>query len=145
MNNEYYYDTKVKWTEGRKGELIEPTMPTIEVATPPDFPKGVPNTWSPEHLYVASANICLMTTFLAIAENSKLDFTSFECDGKGKLEKVDGRFMISEITLKPKVKVKEEKDIARAERILEKSEKHCLVSNSMKTEVKLETDVTVEP
>lgn len=144
MDNVHYYDTKVKWTEGRKGELIEPTMPTIEVATPPEFPKGVPNTWSPEHLYVASANICLMTTFLAIAENSKLDFKGFECDGKGKLEKVDGRFMISEIVLKPKVVVTEEKDIERAERILEKSEKHCLISNSIKTEIKLEMNVTVE-
>ncbi len=144
MENVHYYDTKVKWTEGRKGELIEPTMPIIEVATPPDFPKGVPNTWSPEHLYVASANICLMTTFLAIAENSKLDFKSFECDGKGKLEKVDGRFMISEIVLKPKVIVKQEKDIQRAERIIEKSEKHCLISNSIKTKVKLESDVQLE-
>lgn len=143
MDNVHYYNTTVKWTEGRKGDLIEPTMPTIEVATPPEFPKGVPNTWSPEHLYVASANICLMTTFLAIAENSKLEFKSFECDGVGKLEKVDGRFMISEIVLKPKVIVTEEKDIERAERIIEKSEKHCLVSNSMKTEVKLEMEVSV--
>ncbi|RJP62906.1 MAG: OsmC family peroxiredoxin [Ignavibacteriales bacterium] len=144
MDNVHYYNTTVKWTEGRKGELIEPTMPTIEVATPPEFPKGVPNTWSPEHLYVASANICLMTTFLAIAENSKLDFKTFECDGVGKLEIVDGRFMISEIVLKPKVVVAEEKDIERAQRIVEKAENHCLISNSMKTEIKLEMNVVVE-
>ncbi|MCZ7602532.1 MAG: OsmC family protein [Melioribacteraceae bacterium] len=144
MDNVHYYNTTVKWTEGRKGELIEPTMPTIEVATPPEFPKGVPNTWSPEHLYVASANICLMTTFLAIAENSKLDFKSFECDGVGKMEKVDGRFMISEIVLKPKVVVTHEKDIERAQRIVEKAENHCLISNSMKTEIKLEMSVVVE-
>ncbi|WKZ69418.1 MAG: OsmC family protein [Melioribacteraceae bacterium] len=144
MDNVHYYNTTVRWTEGRKGELIEPTMPTIEVATPPEFPKGVPNTWSPEHLYVASANICLMTTFLAIAENSKLDFKSFECDGVGKMEKVDGRFMISEIVLKPKVVVTEEKDIERAQRIVEKAENHCLISNSMKTNIKLEMNVVAE-
>lgn len=45
MDSIHYYNTTVKWTEGRKGELLEPTMPTIEVATPPEFPKGVPNTW----------------------------------------------------------------------------------------------------
>jgi len=84
-----------------------------------------------------------MTTFLAIAENSKLNFKSFECDGVGKLEKVDGRFMISEIVLKPKVIVTEEKDIERAERIIEKAENHCLISNSMKTEIKLEMEVSV--
>ena len=141
MDNVHFYETKVTWTEGRKGELSEPTMPTIEISTPPEFPKGVPNTWSPEHLFVASANICLMTTFLAIAENSKLEFKSFECDGTGKLEKVDGRFMISEIVLKPKVVVIEEKDIDRAKRIVEKAENHCLISNSMKTEIKLEMEV----
>jgi peroxiredoxin-like protein len=141
MDNVHFYETKVTWTEGRKGELSEPTMPTIEIATPQEFPKGVPNTWSPEHLFVASANICLMTTFLAIAENSKLEFKSFECDGTGKLEKVDGRFMISEIVLKPKVVVIEEKDIDRAKRIVEKAENHCLISNSMKTEIKLEMEV----
>lgn len=60
-----------------------------------------------------------------------------------KLEKVDGKFMISEIVLKPKVIVTQEKDIERAERILEKSEKHCLISNSMKTGIKLEMEVAL--
>lgn len=87
MDHVHYYNTTVKWTEGRKGELLEPTMSTIEVATPPEFPKGVPNTWSPEHLYVASTNICLMTKFLSIAENSKLEFKSFECDCVGNWKK----------------------------------------------------------
>ena len=41
-------------------------------------------------LFVASVNSRFMTTFLAIAENSKLDFVSFKADAKGKLEKLDG-------------------------------------------------------
>ena len=143
MSSEFYYKTKVDWTEGRKGDLTEPTLPTIEVATPPDFPKGVPNVWSPEHLYVASINVCLMTTFLAIAENSKLDFTSYSSDSTGKLEKVDKRFMISEIILEPEIKVKEEKDIERAERIIHKSEEHCLISNSVKTNIILKPKISV--
>jgi organic hydroperoxide reductase OsmC/OhrA len=43
----------------------------IEVATPPQFPKGVQGIWSPEHLFTAPVNSCFMTTFLAIAENSR--------------------------------------------------------------------------
>jgi organic hydroperoxide reductase OsmC/OhrA len=74
MNDIHYYNTSVSWSEGRIGQISEPTLPTIQVATPPEFPKGVPNYWSPEHLFVAAANVCLMTTFLAIAENSKLEF-----------------------------------------------------------------------
>ncbi|MBZ0199768.1 MAG: OsmC family protein [Ignavibacteriaceae bacterium] len=143
METIHYYNTTVKWEEGRLGELSEPTMPPIKVATPPEFPKGVPNTWSPEHLFVASANICLMTTFLAIAENSKLNFVSYTCDGVGKLERVDGKFMISEIELTPQIVVTEEKEIARAERIIEKSENACLISNSIKTKIILKPKITL--
>ncbi len=137
MNNEYFYDTIVTWQEGRKGILSEPTLPNIEVATPPEFPKGIPNIWSPEHLFVASVNVCLMTTFLSIAENSKLEFSNFSCKARGKMEKVESEFMITEIDLLPEVTVNAEKDIERAERIIQKAEHHCLISNSIKSEIKL--------
>jgi hypothetical protein len=80
-----------------------------------------------------------MTTFLAIAENSKLEFVSFSADAKGKLEKLAGQsFMMTEITLRPKLVLKNARDAERALRILEKAEKHCLISNSIKTQTKLE-------
>jgi organic hydroperoxide reductase OsmC/OhrA len=83
-----------------------------------------------------------MTTFLAIAENSKLEFVSFSADAKGKLEKLDGKgFMMTEITLQPKLVIKNARDAERASRILEKAEKHCLISNSIKTQTKLEPDI----
>ena len=135
MENVHYYKTNVKWDEGRIGTLSSPTLESFKVATPPEFPKGVPNIWSPEHLFVASINICLMTTFTAVAENSKLEFETFSCEGNGKLEKVDGNFMISEIELKPEIKIKHEKDVERAERIIRKSEDLCLISNSAKTKI----------
>ena len=144
MENTFYYNTTVKWKEGRVGELTETGFPVVEVATPPDFPKGVPNVWSPEHLYVASANICLLTTFLAIAENSKLDFKSFECIGTGKLEKVDGILMFSKIVLKPVVIIGNEKEKDKALRIIEKSDKVCLITNSMKTKVILEPEIKIK-
>ena len=118
-------------------------MPPIKIATPPEFPKGVPNIWSPEHLFIASANICLMTTFLAIAELSKLDFVSYECEGKGKLEKIDGKFMVSEIILIPKVVIKDELLKEKTLRILDKSESNCLISNSMKTKITLKSEIII--
>ena len=144
MENTLYYNTMVKWEQGRVGELSETGFPAVQVATPPEFPKGVPNVWTPEHLFVASANICLMTTFLAIAENSKLDFKSFECVGTGKLEKVDGILMISEIILKPVIVIGCESEKDKALRIIEKSEKVCLISNSMKTKVILEPEIKIK-
>jgi peroxiredoxin-like protein len=143
MDLVHYYETTIKWDEGRIGTLSSETLNSFKVATPPDFPKGVPNTWSPEHLYVASINTCLMTTFLAIAENSKLEFISFSSESKGKLEKVDGKFIISEIELIPEIKVKSERDKERAERIITKAEEHCLISNSVKTKVILNPTILI--
>lgn len=141
MENIHYYNINVKWDEGRKGTLSAESLPDIKVATPPEFPKGVPGIWSPEHLFVSSVAICLMTTFVAIAENSSLTFNSFKCDATGKLEKVDGNFMISEIELKPEIIIPEEKYLEKAGRIIEKSEKMCLISNSVKTKIVLSPDI----
>jgi peroxiredoxin-like protein len=143
MNNVHYYNTGIKWEQGRRGTLTAPDMNPITVATPPEFPKGEPNIWSPEHLFVAASNSCLMTTFLAIAENSNLEFISFDSNAVGKLEKVDGKYMITEIELKPKVVLKHEKDKERAIRILHKAEEVCLISNSMKTKRILTPEVII--
>jgi len=144
MDNLHFYNIDLRWEQGRRGTLTSPDLTNpITVATPPEFPKGEPNIWSPEHLYVAAANSCLMTTFLAIAENSKLDFISFDSSATGKLEKADGMFMITEIELKPKVILRDEKDRERALRIIEKSEKACLISNSMKSKIVLLPEIVI--
>jgi peroxiredoxin-like protein len=116
-------------------ELNRDANSCIEVATPPEFPKGMPGIWSPEHLFTAAVSSCLMTTFLAIAENSKLAFKDFSCSSKGKLEQVDGKFIMSEIILEPVVTIVDEKDRERAERVLQKSEAACLISNSVKSKI----------
>lgn len=146
--NPHYYNVNVSWNHDRLGIMCSPELNTqgdacIEVATPPEFPKGIPGIWSPEHLFTAAVSSCLMTTFLAIAENSGLEFIDFQCGSKGKLEKVDGVLMMSEILLEPVLTIRDAKDMDRARRILEKSEAACLISNSVKAKVIMEPKVIV--
>lgn len=106
----HYYNVDINWNTERKGIMCSPELTKdagscIEVATPPEFPKGIPGIWSPEYLFTAAVSSCLMTTFLSIAENLKLTFTSFSCKSKGKLEQVDGKFMMTEIILEPNVTI----------------------------------------
>ena len=85
-----------------------------------------------------------MTTFVASAENSKLDFVNFKTSADGTLEKVEGQgLMITEIVLRPLLTIKNAQDMARASRILEKAEKHCLIANSAKTQIRLEPQINV--
>lgn len=142
--DKHSYNVSLKWEEGRKGVMHSPELPTkIEVATPPEFDKGIPGIWSPEHLFTAAVLSCFMTTFLAISEFSKLEFKSFDCDAEGVLDKVDGKFLMTEINLKVLLVIDDESKKERAERILEKSEAACLISNSIKTKVNLISDIRI--
>ncbi|MEO5643632.1 MAG: OsmC family protein [Bacteroidia bacterium] len=144
----HYYNVNVNWNKDRKGVICSPELNRdrdncIEVATPPEFTKGIAGIWSPEHLFTAAVNSCLMTTFLAIAENSKLCFSQFNCKAKGKLEQVDGKFLITEIILEPTVTIEDENDRAKAERVLLKSEAACLISNSIKSKVIMNSTILI--
>jgi organic hydroperoxide reductase OsmC/OhrA len=153
MQEPHYYNVDISWSSDRKGMMCSPELSVslagntgcIEVATPPEFPKGIPGIWSPEHLFTASVSSCLMTTFLAIAENSKLEFLSFYCRSQGKLEQVEGKYLMTEIILEPEVTILHEKDRERAERILQKSEAACLISNSVKSRIIMNPVIKVAP
>jgi peroxiredoxin-like protein len=145
MSDQHNYEVNLQWNNDRKGTLSSPVLPNqIEVATPPDFPKGMAGIWSPEHLFVAAVNSCLMTTFLAIAENSKIEFISFESNAVGIVDKVDGKYAVTEIILKPKLVIPPSQHEDRAKRVIEMSEKACLISNSIKTKITLEPIIEVK-
>lgn len=144
MDQTHNYQVSLKWLEDRKGILQSDVLnKNIEVATPPEFPKGISGIWSPEHLFVAAINSCFMTTFLAIAENSKLEFQKFECNAIGTLEKLDGKFLMTEVTLFPKLTVYNDNDCEKGIKVMEKSEKACLLSNSVTSKIILQPKVAV--
>jgi peroxiredoxin-like protein len=139
------YEVNLSWLENRKGTISSPALTqSIEIATPPEFPKGIEGIWSPEHLFAAAINSCLMTTFLAIAENSKLEFVSFDSNAVAKLDKVDGRYMMTEVILRPTLVISNSEQQEKAKRVLEMSEKACLISNSVKSVITLKPVIMVQ-
>lgn len=142
MSQTHFYEVNIQWKEGRIGELSSPALEkTIECATPPEFPKGVPNIWSPEHLFVASINSCYMATFLAIAENFKVEIADFKCKSLAKLEMAEGKYWITQAEVSPVVQLKNPEDAEKVKRIFEKAKAGCLVTNSMKTEIILNASI----
>lgn len=134
----HHYNVNLAWQNARKGEIFSPELDTkIEVATPPEFPQGIKGIWSPEHLFTAAVSSCLMTTFLAIAENSKLTFIDFSCNAKGILATVEGKYQMTEVILEPKLVISDENQREKAMRVLQKSEAACLISNSVKSKVSM--------
>ena len=135
MNNSsaHTYEVNLQWNSDRKGTISSPV-----------FPKGMKDIWSPEHLFIGSVNSCLMATFLAVAENSKFDFVSFECNAVGIVETVDRKLMVTQITLKPKVVIQSTEHEEQLKKILEMSERQCLISNSITTKILLEPIIIIK-
>ncbi len=145
MVTSHDYEVKLNWLSARMGVVSSPDLEeSIVVATPPEFPGGVAGIWSPEHLFVAAINSCFMTTFLAIADKSHLNFKRFSCTATGKLELKDKGYLITEVIVKPQLIITRLEDQDRALQVLHKSEKHCLISNSVNSKVVLEPVITVE-
>lgn len=134
----HFYTVNVEWLADKRGVLTSPELAqNVEVATPPPFQGGVEQIWSPEHLFTSAVVSCFMTTFLAIAANSKLTYSNFKCNARGKLEQVDGKYLMTEVLLVAQLTIDSLENKEKAERILEKSERACLISNSIKSTVTL--------
>jgi peroxiredoxin-like protein len=133
----FTYRVSVRWSDQKRGRLSSVGKPDLAVATPPEF-KGHEGVWSPEDLFVASVNACIMSTFLAVAERAGLAFASYESEAEGVLELVDGKFQFTAIAVKPKLSLKPGEDMGKARDLLVKAEANCLVSNSIKAGVTLD-------
>ena len=131
--HQYYFEVQLNWQEGRKGILTATDVKdTIRVATPPEFSGGVPDMWSPEHLFLSALSSCFMTTYLAIAEKSHLVISHYECNVIGQIALVEGHLEFIAINLFPKIYVAVTNDIVKANEVLAKAYKHCIVANSIK-------------
>lgn len=139
----FTYKTNVQWIEAKRGLLSAPGKPNIEVATPPEF-KGHQGKWTPEELFVASLNTCIMTTFLHYAEKEGLKFLSYESPGGGVLERTENGLIFSTIKITPNILVSSKDDIEKAKSLLRLSERNCLISNSLKSKVEVVSEVSAK-
>jgi organic hydroperoxide reductase OsmC/OhrA len=112
----------------------------IQSTAPPEF-GGPAGNWSPETLFVAAVADCYVLSFRAVANASKLEWSEIDCDAVGVLQKTAEGLWFTVIELAVKLRIPAGGDVARAERLLEKAEHACLVSKSLRSEMRLQTEV----
>jgi len=133
----FTYQSSLEWNGNRSGTMKDGDKPAVEVSSPPEF-KGEEGMWSPEDFFVASVNICTMTTFLAFAAKKNINLSRYTSQGEGKLEFVDGAYQFTEIHLTPEIVVESEDDIELAEKTMHDSHEKCLIAKSIKAKVFVE-------
>ena len=84
---------------------------------------------------------CFLFTLRAIASASHVDFISLDLDTAGTVNRQEGVTRFTEIVLRPRLVIARGTDRERALRVLEKSEKHCLVSASLSTPIRVESEI----
>lgn len=121
--------------------LASPGLPDLETAAPADF-DGPGDRWSPETMLVGTIANCFILTFRAVAAASKFDWQDISCEVEAELDRIDRVTRFTRAKLKVTLKISDEAKSEQAERILQKSEENCLITNSMTTEVSMETEIT---
>lgn len=122
-------------------ELSAEGLTTLRSASPAEF-GGPGDRWSPETLLVGAVADCFILTFRAVARAAGLPWISLECDVTGKLDRVDRVPQFTRLDIAAHLVVPHGEDAERARRALEKTERACLISSSLKGSIGL--DATVE-
>ena len=114
----------------------------LESAPPAEF-GGPGDQWSPESLLVAAVADCFILSFRAIARASRLEWDSLSCQVEGTLDRVERVTQFTGFAVTATLDVPADTDESKAQRLLEKAEQACLVTNSLKADSHLEATVRV--
>jgi len=121
-------------------DLSSPGVENIPSAAPAEF-GGPGDKWSPEALLVSSIADCFILSFKAIARASNLPWESITVDVDGILDRVEKVTQFTEYHINVELTVGEDIAAEKADRLLHKAERTCLVTNSLTGEKHLKTSI----
>ena len=114
--------------------------PRIVGGAPAEF-GGRDDWWSPEHLLLASLNLCLRATFEVLARLKQLDVMDYTSSASAVLERTPSGPEFTSLSLAVDLVVPAG-EAERARTLLEKAKQHCIVANTLKLPVQLQVSVS---
>lgn len=145
---EHLYQAKIIWignqgngTSGYKAysrdhEIKINSKSVIQASSDPSF-SGNPDLHNPEELFMASLASCHMLWFLHLCSAENVIVTEYEDDVSGIMEEEkDGSGRFREVTLQPRVIVREERMVEKVDSIHSKANRMCFIANSCNFPVK---------
>ena len=137
----FTYRTSLDDVRGRSAMMHSGGKPAVAVSSPLEF-KGDPSLWSPEDLFVASVEVCLMLTFVGLAEKEGVRYVSYTSTAEGLLQWQDDGYRFTRVVVRPSILVDDAGTISAVHRILEKAHETCLVARSIRSFVEIEPSVS---
>ena len=138
----HHYVVSASTTTDKTVKLSSKGLDDLSTAGPAEF-GGPGDLWSPETLLVGAVADCFVLSFRAIARAAKLQWDSLDCETTGILDKVERVTQFTRFDVRAELTVPPGTNEEKAHKLLEKAEKHCLVTNSMKASSELDATVRV--
>jgi organic hydroperoxide reductase OsmC/OhrA len=123
--------------------LSSPGAPDLTTTAPPQF-GGPEGYWSPETLLTAAVANCFVLTFRVLGRAARLEWLRLECSVEAVLEKVEGVTQFSRFETLATLTIAPGTDPAKANQLLERAERNCLVANSLRGIRKLDARVVTQ-
>ena len=141
------YPFSIRWTGSTADPAYVPDAvalaqgkPAIPVSSAVEF-RGNPARWNPEDLLGTALSTCHMLTFLALCAKAKIDIKDYQDQAESILGAVGKTTCVTEIRLRPSIRVARGTSMAKVLELFEKAHKYCFVANSVKCHVILEPRV----
>ena len=143
MENEHLYRVVAWWSSGKSGLVKSDSAPNAIHFTAPLQFGGFEGRWSPEDLLLAAVAGCYTTTFRALAEYSKFEYTDLEVEARGIVRKAESGYKFDGIVIRPTLTMSSEKEQPQACRLLEKAKQLCLISRTLSIALTYEPQVRI--
>ena len=126
----YHFETSIRSTRARRGRLSADDKKSIGIACPPEF-GGPTGYWSPEHLFVASIEACIMTTFDWLMDKYEGQIVSYQSTAVGVAQMANGDFLLNRVEVEPTVIVPNEDSLSKAKEAIHEASRQCLISKAL--------------
>jgi len=141
---QFVFEVELDWLVKKRGIVSAPNVNnTLHVATPSEF-GGEGREWSPEQLFLSSISGCFMSTYIFFAKKLDFEITNLTCNAIGQAEMIDGKYQFININLFSKINIANDELRQKANLALEKTKKHCLISNSIKATINYENEIIID-
>jgi organic hydroperoxide reductase OsmC/OhrA len=112
-------------------------VPALATAPPVEF-GGPGDRWSPETLLIGAVADCFALTFRAVSRAAQLPWNFLRCEVTGTLDRVERVTSFTTIVVRAELEVPDGVAVERARSLLERAERGCLVTNSLRAQTHLE-------
>jgi organic hydroperoxide reductase OsmC/OhrA len=143
----HHYPLTLTWTGNtldgaynRNATITTLGKPPILVSSAPEY-AGDAACWNPEDLLGTALSTCHMLTFLALCSKAKVEIVGYEDHAEAVLDTVDKVARVTQVFLRPVIRVTSGTSMAKVVELFEKAHKYCFVANSVTCEAVLEPRV----